>query len=58
MVRIVQALLDIDMIGKMNDQEPHHISLRSEAVLFKDGPWLYRDPPYGSSPNLTEPNIL
>lgn len=37
MVRIVLALLDIDMIGKTNDQEPN-ISLRSEAVLFKDGP--------------------
>lgn len=58
MVRIVLALLHIGMIGKTNDQEPHSISLRSEAVLFKDGAWLYRDPPYDSSPNLTEPNDL
>lgn len=49
MVRIVLALLDIDMIGKKNDQETHRVSLRSEAVLFKERPHLYSDPPCGSS---------
>lgn len=36
MVRIVLAPLDIDMIGKKNDQEAHNVSLGSEAILIKD----------------------
>lgn len=49
MVGIVLALLDIDMIGKKNDQEAHIISLRSEAVLIKGRSHLYKDPPRASS---------
>lgn len=49
MVRIVLALLDIDMIGKKNDQEAHSTFLRSETGLIEERPRLHRDPPHASS---------